>query len=415
MIAPELSDVIERFFQGCGPQRLGVAVSGGGDSLALLHLLHDWGAVAEICAVTVDHRLRAASHDEAEQVARICDGLGIGHDILSWDDWDGAGNLQDQARRARIRLIGQWARDKAQSMVALGHTADDQAENLLLRLARQAGIDGLAAMQDRREMAGVTWVRPLLDVRRSQLRDYLRARGVKWLEDPSNEDPQYDRVKMRIALKTLEPLGITVSALNTVSARLDEAREVVATAAHAAAQKIVTIDAGDVVADRVQILQVPAEIRRRLLAHGLRWVASADYGPRQSGVSNAIEAIEDKRDFTLHGCLILSDDHRIRICREARAVSDMRAGIDEIWDSRWRADGPSDIEGVMHISALGEDGLKECSTWKETNRPKAALIASPTIWCGSELVAAPHAGLAAGWSVNLSPDVKDFFTSLLSR
>ncbi|WP_114967069.1 tRNA lysidine(34) synthetase TilS, partial [Alkalilacustris brevis] len=182
---------------------LGVAVSGGGDSVALLLLVADWAAArgVRLRAVTVDHGLREGAAQEAEAVARLCAELGIGHDILRWQGWDGQGNLQDAARRARQGLIAGWARDHGLAAVALGHTRDDQAETVLMRLARGAGVDGLSGMAPLRLAVGLAWLRPLLDVGRAELRALLRARGVPWAEDPSNEDARFQRVRARRALE----------------------------------------------------------------------------------------------------------------------------------------------------------------------------------------------------------------------
>ena len=195
-------DSLKRHFHPGVPGVIGVAVSGGSDSLALLHLLHDWQSAGgpAVRAATVDHGLRAGAAAEAAEVARICAGLGVAHKTLAWRDWDGAGNLPDRARRARYALLAEWARGHGIADIAVGHTEDDLAETFVMRLARGAGVDGLAAMRDRWREAGVTFHRPLLALRRDHLRDLLRARGVAWVEDPTNSDAGYERVRTRAAL-----------------------------------------------------------------------------------------------------------------------------------------------------------------------------------------------------------------------
>ena len=143
---------------------LGVAVSGGSDSVALLLLVRAWAAVSgrEIAAVTVDHGLRAGSAGEAADVAALCARIDVAHDVLNWRGWDGRGNLQDHARRARRDLIADWAQERGIATVALGHTLDDQAETVVMRLARGSGVDGLAAMAVVSQAACVVWLRPLL-------------------------------------------------------------------------------------------------------------------------------------------------------------------------------------------------------------------------------------------------------------
>jgi len=179
------------------PGPLGVAISGGGDSTALLLLLH--AARRAVLAVTVDHGLRPESAAEAAAVGALCAARGIPHDTLVWAEGPESGNLQARARQARRRLIADWARGRGIGDVALGHTLDDQAETVLLRLARGSGVDGLAAMAAVAEGDGVRWHRPLLGIGRGALRDWLRGEGVAWIDDPSNEDPRFDRVRVRAA------------------------------------------------------------------------------------------------------------------------------------------------------------------------------------------------------------------------
>ena len=171
---PSPADHLAAFYREGFPARLGVAVSGGSDSLALLHLLHDRIRTG-LAAVTVDHRLRPESASEALHVARLCERLGVPHDVLQRTGWDGRGNLQDQARRSRTSLIADWARSCGIEAVALGHTADDQAETVLMRLARAAGVDGLSGMAPRHAQEGIEWHRPLLTCGREALREVLQG------------------------------------------------------------------------------------------------------------------------------------------------------------------------------------------------------------------------------------------------
>src|SRR5690606_38404014 len=158
------------------PERIGVAVSGGSDSMAALHLLTAFGLKVE--AATVDHGLRPEAATEAETVARACAALSVPHETLRWTDGPAAtGNLMEQARLARYRLLAGWALRRGLTQVAIAHTADDQAETFLMRLAREAGLDGLAGMRSTWEQDGVTFIRPLLVIGRADLRGYLSRHG----------------------------------------------------------------------------------------------------------------------------------------------------------------------------------------------------------------------------------------------
>lgn len=393
----ELAQLFRAGLGGDAAGPLGLAISGGGDSMAMLHLAAQAG-VPGLRAVTVDHGLREAAAQEAAFVGQVCAGLGIPHDVLQWRGWDGQGNLQAEARRARYGLMAGWARDHGIACVALAHTKDDQAETLLMRLARGAGVDGLSGMAARRQAQGVTWLRPLLGVTRGALRAYLNAAGQAWCEDPSNDDPQYERVRMRAALAALAPLGVTSEALGTVAANMAMARA--ALDAQARAAGCVVPDQGDLCFDAECFFAQPEEIQRRLLDRALKWVASAEFGPRAGKLREFSTAMAQGRQAALHGCLGLGQNGGFRITREYNAVRDTRCAPGALWDGRWRLSGPYD--NGLELRALGEDGLRACPAWRETGVPRAALLASPAVWRGDNLLAAPRAGFAAGWRAELA-------------
>lgn len=415
VLATRLAEAFETL-----PQRLGVALSGGGDSVALLVLLADWaqGRGMSLHAVTVDHGLRAESMQEARAAAALAQRLGVSHDTLHWQGSSARGNLQDAARRARQALIADWAVARGIPAVALGHTLDDQAETLLLRLARGSGVDGLAAMRPRHRGHGVLWLRPLLDVPRESLREELVARGIGWAEDPSNADLRFDRVRARKALATLSGLGIDAAGLAATTVRMARAREALELTTQEAARRLCTVASGDVLIERAGFAALPEEIRDRLLAHALCWVASAEYRPRLKALHRLLEALETARSATLHGCRMLAEGTHLRITREARAVAACRAAPGSDWDRRWVVfpTGGKALDATgLEVRALGAEGLAQCPDWRETGLPRASLLAAPALWRGATLVAAPLAGLANGWSAGLVRGDGDFFTCILSH
>jgi tRNA(Ile)-lysidine synthase len=401
------------FLAALGPADvpLGLAVSGGGDSVALLRLAVDAGLAVR--AVTVDHGLRIESAAEAAWVGRLCAGLGVPHDVLPWHGWDGAGNLQDQARRARLSLIADWAVSAGLGIVALGHTRDDQAETVLMRLARRAGVDGLSAMAERRAALGVVWLRPLLGVSRDELRSFLRDRKQDWIEDPSNNAPRFDRVKARHVLAELAPLGITPEMLAGVAAQLRDAREALSIQTEAAARRMARVEAGDVVIDRAAFLALPPEIRRRLLVGALTWVASAEYGPRAAAVLSLLAAVAAGQGGTLAGCRVITRRDVLRVTREWQAVREKAAPPGQIWDRRWRVRGP-DIKGLQ-VRALGRAGLAAIGDWRRTGLPCATGLVLPAVWRDEVLVAAPLLRPGDGWTADLAGGAEGFFLSLLSH
>ena len=326
------------------PARLGVAVSGGGDSVALLHLLADWAREGgpDLQVVTVDHALRPESAIEAEGVAGTCRSLGLEHQILRWQDWNGKGNLLDAARRARMRLIADWAKENGIGHIALGHTLDDQAETFLMRLGRGSGVDGLAAMAQRRTALGVIWERPLIDVRRAELREFLDARGATWVDDPTNEDTAFDRIKARHALGILEPLGITPDRIADTVFLMSMARKVLQGAVGRLAANHAREVAGGVIVEKRALVLEPFETQLRFLSEAIRWVSSSDYRPRLEALMDVHADVVLQKKRTLSCCILTSDSTHISILREPKAVASVVCAPDQLWDGRWRLEGQSE-------------------------------------------------------------------------
>lgn len=186
---------------------LGVAVSGGPDSLALL-LLAAAALPGRVEAATVDHGLREAAASECAFVAEVCAGLGVAHATLTVSV--AAGNLQSGAREARYAALGQWAAARGLGAIATAHHADDQAETLLARLNRASGVGGLAGVRAMGRVPGTSLalLRPLLDWRRSELAEIVAAAGLRAVDDPSNRDPRFDRARIRDALRGADWLDV---------------------------------------------------------------------------------------------------------------------------------------------------------------------------------------------------------------
>lgn len=357
---------------------LGVAVSGGGDSMALLHVIAAWAAGRRVMVASVDHGLRAASRAEAARVAQEARALGLPHDILTWQRPPGPGNLMAQARHARLALLSDWARAHDLPAIALGHTADDQAETLMMRLARGAGIDGLAAMAERRHAHGVAWLRPMLTTRRQELRDWLRQRDIAWIDDPSNDSPEFERIRLR---RSIAATGLDVGALADSAAHLAEARDALVHYTLQIAQQA-QIRNGSLSLPRGAFLAAPREIRRRLLSAACRWITGAPYPPRRATMQNALNS---QAAFTLDGALVTPGSRRIHIIREPAAALREGASAGPVWDDRWRVDG---LEPGQSIVALGFQALPELD-WRGAGLTRNEAAASPAIRESGRLLAAP--------------------------
>lgn len=188
-----------------GQTRVALAVSGGSDSIAMMLLAKAWASAAQnlpyLVVLTVDHDLRAASASEALQVAAWCEDIGLPHEILRWQHNKPKTGIQAKARQARYDLMAAWCANNGVSSLLTGHTADDQAETVLMRSSRTATAASMAGIWPERDWNGIRIVRPLLNMRRDDLRQYLKLNHQSWIEDPSNEDTRFERVRIRQSLK----------------------------------------------------------------------------------------------------------------------------------------------------------------------------------------------------------------------
>ncbi|ASP18991.1 tRNA(Ile)-lysidine synthase [Antarctobacter heliothermus] len=409
------------------PSDIGLAVSGGGDSMSMLYLAHNWTRIwgVRLWVVTVDHGFRPESADEAAMVARECSELGWPHSTLRWH-WDGQGNKMDAARRGRLEMIDRWRGDLQH--VLLAHTRDDVAETFLMRLARGSGVEGLSAMAASRtvrhggsrpltapEFDGVLpqqsmpvkggpghhsafqVVRPCLTMTRAELRHYLRTLKGRWVEDPSNDDPAYGRSRIRQALPALAELGLDVTTLADTAERMARARNALRARAVQVWKEIGHegraghIPTGEILFDRSGFEPVERDTQLRLLAAALQWVSSAEYRPRIAPLDALLDRLLAGGAGTLHGCEARMERDKLRIFREFKAVQGLTQPLDQgdgrvpLWDGRWQMHG-SDTKGEF-VRALGEDGWAQIGERPEAAPPFHSAKSLPSLWQGDTLVA----------------------------
>ncbi len=410
-----LSDSFLNFLNANTGGTFGVAVSGGSDSMALLQVMVEAAKDARVtlCAATVDHGLRDGSAQEAGYVAQVCDGLDVPHDVLVWEGGPDGGNLQDAARQARYGLLADWAKRHGLVGVAVGHTADDQAETFLMRLARGAGVDGLSGMASTMRRDGVSFYRPLLGRTRAELRSYLEKIPQDWVEDPSNQDVRFERVKARHVLSALSALDIGVDTLTQVSAQMSAASAALQGLTMRNIMALAELEQGDVTFDWRAFCNLGFEEARRFVLAVANGVAPSAYPPRRAEQQNLIQAVRRQQTVTLHGCLWSCNHETIRVTREFDAVRQTACASDDIWDHRWAFEGPYAPD--LELRAMGEGGLKLCPDWRGSKMPRASVMASPAVWRGEELVAAPLAGMPNGWCARLTRSREQFLSSLLSH
>jgi tRNA(Ile)-lysidine synthase len=292
-----------------------VAVSGGGDSIALMLLLADWARVSRLQnpqVLTVDHGLRRNSSRDAKQVVRWAKAAGLNAHILRWKNAKPKSDVEAIARNARYRLMGDWCQRNGIAALYVGHTLEDQAETFLLRLGRGSGLDGLSAMRAKSHlpvagMEQVALLRPLLEFSRAELRAWLTARAQKWLEDPMNDDPRFARTGIRALLPALENAGVSVARIAGAAVHLSRARSALE---HETAKFLADhcrFSEERALFDGAVLSRLPAELGLRALARMLAKVSGEAYRPRFERLERLYQSIVARTlagGATLQGCRI---------------------------------------------------------------------------------------------------------------
>lgn len=256
-----------------------MAVSGGPDSTALMWLAAQWRRRRRkgpnLLAVTIDHGLRPESAREAVAVKRLARQLGIPHRTLRWRGPKPATGLQERARSERYRLLGDAARRAEARCVLTAHTLDDQAETVLIRLARGSGMTGLAAMAAVTPVDGFFLVRPLLDVPKSRLLATLKAEQTAFAQDPSNRDPRFTRVRIRELMPALAAEGLSRRRLTVLARRLRRADAALEAMTDVAGARLAGGEwprQRPVALDRDGFAQLPDELALRLMGRAVAQV-----------------------------------------------------------------------------------------------------------------------------------------------
>nr|WP_246152207.1 tRNA lysidine(34) synthetase TilS [Roseospira navarrensis] len=363
---------------------LAVGVSGGPDSLALALLAGAWAAAqgGRVTALTVDHGLRPESAGEARQVAAWMAGAGLDHVTLRWVGPRPAHGLQAAARMARLALMEAWCRAHGVLDLLLAHHAGDQAETVLQRLGQGSGPDGLAGM------ARVSWrrcvrvLRPVLDQPAGRTRATLAARGHPWIEDPSNADTVFQRVRLRHLAPSLAEAGVSAPGLVLSAARAAEAREERRRRRDARLAATVTFDGlGAAHVNMARLLDGPPSEVRAALGRLLACVGGSERPPRGQPLERLRRRLSEAgppRGLTLGRCRLLPGaDGTWRVCREDRNLPDPMPlpGPEApplLWDGRLlvrvAGDGP---DPGWALAPLGADG------WLDVTRALREIGAEP--------------------------------------
>ena len=380
-----------------------VGCSGGGDSLALTLIANDWARArgGRVTALIVDHRLRSESTVEARQAGQWLASRGIEFHILRRPNRPINGDIQSQARTARYALMTRWCRRAGVLHLLLGHQQEDQAETFLLRLARGSGVEGLASMAGVTELADIRLLRPLLDVPHARLLATLGAYEQPHIEDPSNQNVDFARVRLRRLSPKLAEEGMTSARLSATSARLGRARAALEVAVTSLAARCASPRGEGYCLIRPDIiLDAPEEVVLRLLGRALACVAGADYSPRMDQLERLhtwLQAGAAGGGRTLGGCRVMLWRGDLLICREVSAVKDtVSARRELIWDRRFRlrSTSPQARLAGLTVRRVGTDGWRQIlmarPSLRRNHLPSAVRLTLPAFWLLDDVVAVPH-------------------------
>ena len=323
---------------------IAIALSGGGDSVALLHLTNHWARNRDvrIRAVTVDHGLRMGSASEAQTVAGWADDLGVPHTILQWEGGKPTAGVMAAARDARYRLMDRWCGAEGVLHLLVGHTLDDQAETHLMRKNHASAADGLAAMSQILELSQSRLIRPLLKTTRAELRTYLNRTGITWIEDPSNFNVAFERISTRnhIVSENLDLHELSEIASKKGENRVIQNREIV----EALVDTVEISSLGSAVIKLDNLASYPPRLTGRVVSRVLTVVGGGQYAPATAKVNSLLAQLHKSKDketqtVSLGGCSIIRHKNHLQVLRERRNLPNPQvvAPLAQIhWDNRFK-------------------------------------------------------------------------------
>jgi tRNA(Ile)-lysidine synthase len=373
---------------------IAVGVSGGPDSMALAILADRWARArgGAACALIVDHRLRPESPAEAETVGAWLAGRGIAHAVLVWRGPKPATGIQEAARAARYRLLGEWCAARGCLHLLTAHHRDDQVETYLIRRRAGSGVDGLAGMSAVRELRQLRLVRPLLGIPKARLVAFLEAEGQAYVQDPSNRNVTFERARLRLEPRQEEAARTLAAIRANATARVGREHDLAALLARTTSLH----PAGFAVLDPEPIVAA-GELGERALDRVASVIGGSVYPLRRERLARLRRALAATPSGarTLGGCRFVPWRGRVLALREmARAAPplSLKPGMSALWDRRFALTLPAASPGPITVGPLGATGVAELGRALDEDNPFPRFVfpVLPAGWDNEGLAAVPH-------------------------
>jgi len=398
----------DRFSLIAGEAHVALAVSGGSDSMALLRLAEAWtrgrSRQPRLSILTVDHALRAGSASEARQVAAWAAALGADHQVLVWTGPRPATGIQAKARQARYDLMTGWCRNHGATVLMTAHTLDDQAETVLMRLARTSSLDSLAGIHRWSVWNGIKLFRPLLGERRVALREFLASVDQPWIDDPSNADERFERVRVRKIMPLLAEGGITAETLSGLASEAADVSQALWAAAREWVERHgVEHDSGYGAVPIRDFGRQAEALRTRILGCLIgRYGGGKLPEPAELGLLSAWLATASAGRRTLGGAVIARRSREFLVGREPGRIDPapvtVPASGQVIWDGRFEIHAPPGCR----VRPLGQTGRQP----RQPELPAFVQAGLPAIETGGTGWVIPQLTGEAGVTARFRPDLR---------
>ncbi|MFY9287550.1 MAG: tRNA lysidine(34) synthetase TilS [Alphaproteobacteria bacterium] len=381
---------------------LGLAVSGGPDSMALAWSAKQWAKDRGVTlhALIVDHNLRLESASEAAETQKNLSLLGIKSEVLRWEHAPIVARLHSTARTARYKLLLEACRKNALSCLLLAHQQEDQAETILMRLAKGTGIDGLAGIAAEKKKDGIRLLRPLLTFSKERLIATCKSARIPFITDPSNHSEKFARGRLRRVMPLLAEEGLTTDRLQELGTRASEAKEALDHYAHALVRVATKQDCAGVVRfDLEHLRSAPIAVAGRAVVLCLNTLHREVYSPEYASLDRLLRALRHDAEMTpctLQGCLISRTATQAVFMREYSAIQDavvIKPGEKIEWDGRWQITLAATANESYAVRPLGNPPHETVDILAPHLRHRLpqgrARAALPALWRGNDLVLIP--------------------------